>query len=95
MPKGVVTDAKIMRKGNKSRQFGFVGFKSESEAIEAKKFFHNTFIDTSKIQVEYAKPQNDPTIPRPWSKYSEGSSAFKRGSKVSSKGGNDERKNAT
>ena len=25
-----VTDSKIMRKGGKSRQFGFVGFKSQS-----------------------------------------------------------------
>ena len=44
-----MTDAKVMRKGNKSRQFGFVGFKTEEEAIKAKKFFNSTFIDTSKI----------------------------------------------
>ena len=30
--KMVVTDARIMRKGNKSRQFGFIGFKSEKHA---------------------------------------------------------------
>ena len=27
-----VTDARIMRKGNRSRQFGFVGYKSEKLA---------------------------------------------------------------
>lgn len=57
---GVVTDAKIMRKGNKSRLFAFVGFKSEEEAANAKKFFNNSFIDTSRVQVDYALPQNDP-----------------------------------
>ena len=40
----------------KSRLFGFVGFKTEEEASIAKKFFNNTFIDTSKIIVDYAKP---------------------------------------
>lgn len=49
MSKGQVTDAKIMRKGNKSRLFGFVGFKSEKEAIDARKYFNSTYLDTSKI----------------------------------------------
>jgi multiple RNA-binding domain-containing protein 1 len=44
-----------MRKGTKSRLFGFVGFKSEAEAATAKKYFSNTFIDTSRITVDYAK----------------------------------------
>ena len=47
--RGFVTDAKIMRKGNKSRKFGFVGFKTEDEAREARKYFNDTYIDTSKI----------------------------------------------
>ena len=75
---GVVTDAKIMRKGQKSRLFGFVGFKTEEEAAKAKKFFDKTYIDTSKIAVEYALAQNDPKLARPWSKHSKGSSAFTR-----------------
>lgn len=54
--KGIVTDSKIMKQGTKSRRFGFVGFKSEEEAIEAKKYFNGTYIDTCKVEVEYAKP---------------------------------------
>jgi len=67
---------KIMRKGQKSRLFGFVGFKTEEEATKARKFFDKTFIDTSRIAVEFALAQNDPKLSRPWSKYSKGSSAY-------------------
>lgn len=38
-------------------------------------YFDRTFLDTSRLQVELAKPRNDPTLDRPWSKYSKGSSA--------------------
>jgi multiple RNA-binding domain-containing protein 1 len=54
--KGIVTDAKIMKKADKSRLFGFVGYKTEVEAAAARKFFNNSFIDTSKIVVDFAKP---------------------------------------
>lgn len=53
---GAVTDAKIMKKGDKSRMFGFVGFKSEADAEAAKKFFSGTFLDTSRMVVDFAKP---------------------------------------
>ena len=39
-----------------SRKFGFIGYKTEAEAKKALKFFNNTFVDTSKISVELAKP---------------------------------------
>lgn len=71
-----VTDVKIMRKGAKSRQFGFVGFKSERHAKQALAHFRNTYIDTSKIDLDYAKQQGDETIPRAWSKHTQGSSAY-------------------
>jgi len=71
-----VTDAKIMKKGDKSRLFGFIGFKTEAEAITARKFFNGTFIDTSRMVVDFAKPQGDPNLPRAWSKFSKGSSAY-------------------
>jgi multiple RNA-binding domain-containing protein 1 len=45
-----------MKKADKSRLFGFVGFKTEGEAAAARKFFNNSFIDTSKIVVDFAKP---------------------------------------
>ena len=72
----VVTDVKIMRKGNKSRQFGFVGFKNDRHAKQAKKFFDATYIDTSKVEIDFAKQQGDETIPRAWSRYHQDSSAY-------------------
>lgn len=68
--KGEVTDAKLMRtKDGKSRQFGFVGFRSEREAEEALKFFNNSFMDTCRITCEIARKVGDPDIPRPWSRH--------------------------
>ena len=74
--KYTVTDAKICRKGNKSRQFGFLGFKNESQAKFALKHFNGTYVDTSKVEISIAKAQGDESIPRPWSRHSEGSSAY-------------------
>ncbi|KAM7524839.1 hypothetical protein LguiA_014741 [Lonicera macranthoides] len=69
--KGEVTDAKLMRtKDGKSRQFGFVGFRSEREAVEALKFFNNSYMDTCRITCEIARKVGDPDIPRPWSRHS-------------------------
>ena len=73
----IVTDVKIMRKGALSRQFGFIGFKSERHAKAALKHFSNSYVDTSKIELEYAKQQGDESIPRAWSRHTEGSSAYK------------------
>ncbi|RWR88657.1 RNA recognition motif domain-containing protein [Cinnamomum micranthum f. kanehirae] len=76
--KGEVTDAKIMRtKDGKSRQFAFIGFRTEEEADEAIKFFNNVYMDTCRITCEGARKVGDPNIPRPWSRHSvkrEGSS---------------------
>lgn len=47
---GEVTDARIRRtKDGRSRQFGFVGFKSSDEAKDAKRMFNNSFLDTNKV----------------------------------------------
>jgi multiple RNA-binding domain-containing protein 1 len=68
--KGEVTDAKHIRtKDGKSRQFGFVGFRSEGEAEEALKFFNDSYMDTCKITCEIARKVGDPEIPRPWSRH--------------------------
>jgi RNA recognition motif-containing protein len=40
----------------RSRLFGFVGYRTEKEAKAAMNFFNNTFIDTSKISIEMARP---------------------------------------
>lgn len=51
--KGEVTDVKIIRtKEGKSRQFGFVGYRSENEAQQALKFFNNSYLDTCRITCE-------------------------------------------
>ena len=50
-----VTDAKIMFKNEKSRKFGFVGFKTEDEAKAARQYFNRTFLHTSRIEVDFAK----------------------------------------
>ncbi|XP_038980805.1 multiple RNA-binding domain-containing protein 1 [Phoenix dactylifera] len=69
--KGEVTDAKLMRtKDGKSRQFAFIGFRTEKEAEEALKYFNNTYMDTRKIMCEIAHKVGDPNIPSPWSRYS-------------------------
>ncbi|ERM95101.1 hypothetical protein AMTR_s00009p00256580 [Amborella trichopoda] len=54
--KGEITDAKLMRtKDGKSRQFAFIGFRTEEEAKEAIKYFHNSYLDTSRITCEKSK----------------------------------------
>lgn len=69
--KGEVTDAKLMRtRDGKSRQFAFIGFRTEKEAEEALEYFNNTYMDTCKIICEIAHKVGDANIPRPWSRYS-------------------------
>ncbi|KAK9825631.1 hypothetical protein WJX81_001303 [Elliptochloris bilobata] len=76
--KGDVTDAKVVRcKDGTSRQFGFVGFRSVEEAEHAVKYFNRTFIGTARIAVEFAEKYGGGGLARPWSKYSEGSSAHR------------------
>ncbi|KND03335.1 uncharacterized protein SPPG_02379 [Spizellomyces punctatus DAOM BR117] len=77
--KGEVTDAKLVKTPDGVfRRFGYIGFKTEKQAKDALKYFNNTFVDTSKIQVELAKAIGDASLPRPWSRHSHGSSAFDR-----------------
>lgn len=69
--KGEVTDAKVIRtKDGKSRHFAFIGFRTNEDAVEALKYFNNTYIDTSKITCEVARKIGDPDAPRPWSRHS-------------------------
>lgn len=75
---GQVTDARLVyTRAGVFRRFGFVGYSTEKQAEEAASYFNHTFLGSSRIQVEIAKPYGDKDIPRPWSKYSKGSSAFR------------------
>ncbi|KAL7664249.1 RRM domain-containing protein [[Candida] zeylanoides] len=61
---GDVTDVKLMKTRNgESRRFAFIGYKSQEDAERAVKYFHNSFIDTARIDVQLAKTFSDPTVP--------------------------------
>lgn len=63
----------------KFRRFGFVGFESAEQAFEAQAYFDKTFMGTSRLHVEVSKDIHaGEEKARPWSKYSEGSSAYSR-----------------
>lgn len=46
----------VLFRDGRSRKFGFIGFTSVDAAKEAKMYFDNTYVDTSKISIEYALP---------------------------------------
>ncbi|KAK7320975.1 hypothetical protein VNO77_30986 [Canavalia gladiata] len=69
--KGEITDVKLMRtKDGKSRQFAFIGFRSDNEAQEAIQYFNRSYLDTSRITCEVARKLGDTNLPRPWSRHS-------------------------
>ncbi|MED6138465.1 hypothetical protein PIB30_074456, partial [Stylosanthes scabra] len=69
--KGEITDVKLMRtKDGKSRQFAFIGFRSEHEAQEAIQYFNRSYLDTCRITCEEARKRGDADLPRPWSRHS-------------------------
>ncbi|XP_030847248.1 probable RNA-binding protein 19 [Strongylocentrotus purpuratus] len=81
--RGDVTDIQLkFTKGGVFRKFAFIGFKTEVEAQNAVDFFNKSYVDSSRIQVELAKNLGDANLDRPWSKYSEKSSAFQKKQKA-------------
>jgi multiple RNA-binding domain-containing protein 1 len=61
--KGEVTDVRIQKtKSGKSREFAFIGYRTEQQALEAQKYFNNTFLQTSRITVDLAKSIHDPLL---------------------------------
>eukprot|EP00201_Polytomella_parva_P013824 CAMPEP_0175073562 /NCGR_PEP_ID=MMETSP0052_2-20121109/20661_1 /TAXON_ID=51329 ORGANISM="Polytomella parva, Strain SAG 63-3" /NCGR_SAMPLE_ID=MMETSP0052_2 /ASSEMBLY_ACC=CAM_ASM_000194 /LENGTH=203 /DNA_ID=CAMNT_0016341445 /DNA_START=32 /DNA_END=639 /DNA_ORIENTATION=+ len=77
--KGDVTDVKILRTTDgRSRQLGFVGFRTEAQAAAAQKYFNRSYMDTCSLSVEFARRVGDGLLPRPWSKYSSGSSSHEK-----------------
>ncbi|XP_074636060.1 putative RNA-binding protein 19 isoform X2 [Acropora palmata] len=76
---GELTDLKLCYTDTgKFRRFAFIGYKTEDQAKAALLHFDKSFVDTSKITLDIARNLGDETLPRPWSKYSEGSSANKK-----------------
>ena len=74
---GHVTDIRVIRtKDGFSRHFGYIGFMESVSSQKAVDQFNDTYLDGMKIQVEIAKSFNDPNLPRPWSRFSKGSSAY-------------------
>jgi multiple RNA-binding domain-containing protein 1 len=76
-----VTDARIARptSDGRARRFGFVGFKNAADAKAALAHFDGSFIDTSRIAVEVAKPVGDRSLTgTAWSAHTKGTSAHAR-----------------
>ncbi|KAK9152588.1 hypothetical protein Sjap_000068 [Stephania japonica] len=70
--KGEVTDAKVIRTADgKSRQFAYIGFRTEEEAAEAIEYFDKSYMDTCRLECSVALKVGDPNIPRSWSRYSQ------------------------
>ncbi|ODV89376.1 hypothetical protein CANCADRAFT_4003 [Tortispora caseinolytica NRRL Y-17796] len=58
-----ITDCKLVKfRDGRTRGFGFIGYKSEEDALNAVKYFDQSFIDTSKIAVEIARSFKDPGL---------------------------------
>lgn len=54
--KGQLTDVKLMyTRSGIFRLFAYIGFANADEAAAAVKYFNKTFIDTSRISVEFAQ----------------------------------------
>jgi len=84
---GEVTDVKVMKTADgRSRQFGFVGFRREEDARNARRLLNQTFLDTSRLTVDFARPVGDGAIPRAWSKYTKEKERKERETKETSDG---------
>ncbi|KAI5426732.1 hypothetical protein KIW84_032237 [Lathyrus oleraceus] len=69
--KGEITDVKLMRtKNGKTRQFAFIGFRTDQEAQEAIRYFNRSYLGTLRITCEEAQKQGDAKLRRPWSRHS-------------------------
>lgn len=60
---GEVTDTRIIfsKDNTKNRRFCFVGFKEQEGAKKAQEQLNNTFMDTSKLLVDFAKTKDEIT----------------------------------
>lgn len=77
--KGDITDARVIRASDgHSRQFGFVGYKTAGEAQHALEHFNSSYLDSSKISIQFAYQRGSEAAPQAWSKYTPGTSAHSR-----------------
>ncbi|GBP69325.1 Matrix metalloproteinase-2 [Eumeta japonica] len=93
--KGEVTDVQLKyTKDGKFRNFGFVGYKTEEEATNAKEYFDGSCINSMKISVEICANLGDAKKPRAWSKYAPDSTAYKTMNKSSVENQENEKNNS-
>ncbi|OAF69595.1 Multiple RNA-binding domain-containing protein 1 [Intoshia linei] len=59
------------------RKFAFIGYKDDNSCHSAVSQLHNTFIHTSKINIQEAFPIGSKIKPQSWSKYSKDSTEYK------------------
>ncbi|KAI0053501.1 RNA-binding domain-containing protein [Auriscalpium vulgare] len=65
-PGGTITDLKVaLKQDGTSRRFGFVGYKTEAEAVKAKEWYDKTYIDSTRVRVEVIDGAKDAPTPRP------------------------------
>lgn len=75
--KGEPTDIKLLYTNDDVfRRIAFVGFENSRIAQQTLDYLNGTFIDTSKIEVQFALPIGSQLLDRPWSKYSHNSSSY-------------------
>lgn len=64
-PTGTITDVKvILKQDGTARRFGFVGFKTNEEALKSKEWYDKTFIDSTRVRVEIIDVGVLPSLPR-------------------------------
>ncbi|XP_053992119.1 multiple RNA-binding domain-containing protein 1-like [Hylaeus volcanicus] len=74
-----ITDVRLPRNSRgRLRRIGFVGVRTAEEASHVIKSLDRGFYDTSKIICSPAFPPGSKEIPRPWSRYAPGSSAYEK-----------------
>ncbi|XP_047030277.1 probable RNA-binding protein 19 [Helicoverpa zea] len=77
--KGEVTDVQLKyTKDGKFRNFGFIGYRTEEQASQAREYFDGTCINSMQIQVQVCANLGDETKPKAWSKYAPDSTAYKK-----------------
>ncbi|CAH0585622.1 unnamed protein product [Chrysodeixis includens] len=77
--KGEVTDVQLKyTKDGKFRNFGFIGYRTEEQATQARDYFDGTCINSMQIQVQTCANLGDEKKPQAWSKYAPDSSAYKK-----------------